>query len=877
MHLSAGTRLSHYEIKGPLGEGGMGVVYRASDTKLGRDVAIKVLSGQFTGDAERLARFDREARVLASLSHPYIAAIHGLEELDGTKFLVMELAPGQTLADSLLRGALPPREAIDIARQIAEALEAAHEKGIVHRDLKPANVMIDDDGRVKVLDFGLARAMETEQTNQDLSNSPTMMRYGTNAGVILGTAGYMSPEQARGKRVDERADIWSFGVVLWEMLTGKRLFEGETVSDTLAAVLTRDVDLEGLPSDTPASVVWGLRRCLERDPKKRFRDIGDVRLAMDAAPLVPAQMPVAPRSTRSRRWLYGLIALLLAGLAVLAAALYIRPGPVEGRVLHTAITLPAGTRLALTGFQPGPPMLSPDGKRIAIVLDEPGGARRIWMREMSSSRARPLEGTDGASYPFWSHDGQHLGFFANEKLKRVPAVGGNVLVIADAANPKGGAWSRDDVILFTPAFNSPLFKVSASGGTPVAFTRVDTAAGDSSHRYPQFLPDGKRFSYLIRKRNEEGNRTVLGFMDGKEKKDIVQSDTNAVFAGEYLLFLRDRTLLAQRFDQAEEMLSGSPVPLTENVRTVPHTGYAIIQASDDALLFQTGDALEQKQLIWLDRSGGSPSPLGDPAKYLRGELSPDRKRIAMRIDTSLWLIDALSGTRERLTFDDTIGIGSAWSPSGAELAFGSDAGGAYQILVQSLAGDEPARVVVPNRDRNFMMRPSSWSPDGRHLLYERENLTGNTTTLLVVDFETNTASTIGEVSVRFSRPQFSPDGRWIAYSDLNGSGRTTIFVASFPDTGRRWEVGSGSEPLWSTDGKELFFTGSESILYSVEVAPKGRASFAWTAAKALFPVESAPIGIDGERFLVEREASVGLDAPLELIMNWRRLLEEKSP
>ena len=883
MQLAAGTRLTHYQITGPLGQGGMGAVYRAVDMDLGRDVAIKVLPAEFAADPERLARFDREARVLASLNHPHIASIYEvgrvarLEARDSGpvsqpfSFIVMELVRGETLEIRMARGPIPMEEAIAISKQIAEALDAAHEKGIIHRDLKPANIMIDEEGRVKVLDFGLARAAEAEEQNADLSNSPTLMRAGTHAGVILGTAGYMSPEQARGKRVDKRADIWSFGVVLYEMLTGSRLFDGETVSDTLAAVLTRDIDLKGLPSRVPTHVRRVLARCLERDPRRRIRDIGDVRLELEGVGVDTAGVRQAgSQSQHAARWPLIAIGALLIACALLAALLFRRP-EAEERILHANIPLPPGTRLGLSGFQPGPPAISPDGSRVVFSADGPGPHRRLWVRDLASRQARVIEGTEGASYPFWSFDGQHIGFFTDENLLRVPAAGGTPLIVVHASNAKGGAWSRDDIILFTPEFNSPLHRVPATGGTSTPVTKVNTAAGESSHRFPQFLPDGKRFLYFTRNRSESGNRTMLGSLDSTASEKIVDSDTNATLAGGHLFYLRGRTLVVHPFDEKRGKLVGSPVPVTDNVRTVPG-GWAVIAAADRILLFQTGDAFDRKRLQWVDRTGKLISEIGEPVRMGDGALSADGKSCLATVDNDIWAIDTTTGNRERLTFDTATEFLASWSPDRSQFVFSSNADGPLDLRLENMARPGTPEVLVPNRNQDRFLRASSWAADGSMLLIEDENLKTNSTTIAVLDVRTpRTMRSLTQVSVRFPNPQFSPDGRWISFSTLDANGRTKIFVAAFPAVQRRWEVAPGTDAFWSGDGSELFFTDSGGQLQKVEIKTAGQ-SVTWSPVTTLFLLDSPLIGVDGDRFLIAREASEGMDAPLEMIQNWRALL-----
>jgi eukaryotic-like serine/threonine-protein kinase len=861
MQLIPGVRLAQYEILQPLGAGGMGAVYRARDTRLGRDVAIKVLPEGFSADRGRLERFDREARLLAALNHPHIASIHDFADLDGAKYLVMELAPGETLEATMRRGPIAVGEALAIARQICDALAAAHERGIVHRDLKPANVVVDDEGGVKVLDFGLARADDRDAFEGDPSNSPTIAR-GTEAGMILGTAAYMSPEQARGKRVDRRADIWAFGVVMWEMLTGKRLFTGETVSDTLAAVLTREVDFDALPPETPAQVIWVLRRCLARDPAVRFRDAGDVRIALDADPLAATVRRESKRPIAA--------AAVAIFIAILFAMWQIAGGRETARLaspIHAAIPLPKGSGLALSGIQPGPPVLSPDGKRMALVLDEENGSRRLWIRDLASSTAHPLEGTGDASYPFWSPDGEHVAFFADGKIKRVPAAGGSVLVVTNASNGKGGAWNQDDVILFSPLFNSGLHMVPANGGTAVAVTKVDTAAGETSHRFPQFLADGRRFLYLSRRR-ESGARTMLGSLDGGEAAVVLDSPANALLAGGHLLYLRDRTLLAQPFDEKSGTLTGSPYPLADPLRLIPGAARMVASASDDVILYQTGDIHQTRvQLQWVDRKGEAIASIGEPLDIRSRRISPDGKRIAAQIGTDLWIIDALTGNRERLTFHDGGESSPVWSPDGRRIAYAAY-GERNEVKIETVP---PSGTPITAAFRNYpegRLRPTSWSPDGSFLIYEDENLATNRTEIILIDLATGGEPRVIAETATDPGAQFSPDGRWISFDNLNEEGEPTVFVVGYPDLHRRWQVGRGEAPFWNASGTELFFQGIDGSVHSVEVRATPDA-FAWGAPVRLFQVYTPPQTFDGERFLVSHDLGERTGEPLLMLLNWR--------
>ena len=601
-----GAMLAHYRVTDKLGEGGMGQVWRAEDEKLGREVALKVLPEEFATDPERMARFEREAKVLASLNHPNIATLYGLETVHaeqsaqenvsdgldgnsklktqnsklnsdsdaGTVFLAMELVEGEDLSERIKRGPVPVEEATAIALQIAEALEAAHEQGIVHRDLKPANIKLRHDGTVKVLDFGLAKAWEADGADPGLSLSPTITQHATAAGLILGTAAYMSPEQARGMPVDRRADIWSFGVVLWEMLTGRTLFEGHTVSDVLASVLKEAPDLEALPSGTPPYLRRLIRRSLDKDAKRRLRDIGEARVlfedyqadpgGLDSGSAESVLVVAPPRWRRLLPW-------AVAGLTAVAALVLGVGGMSKeretGSTIRFQVPPPEGGGYQLDPYRPGPVVVSPDGQSLAFTAWDADGEVRIFVRDLDEVQPRVLAETEGAQFPFWSPDSKNLGFFAGGKLRKVKASGGQPLTLCDAPYGKGGSWSPEGVILFAPSGDHPIQRVSQLGGEPVDVTLFDEVRGDDSHRHPRFLPDGKHFLYLARFRDgyDEGHAVVAASLEGDEQKVIIRSPAAAEFASGHLLFLRERTLMAQPFDPNALELSGEPFPIADTV------------------------------------------------------------------------------------------------------------------------------------------------------------------------------------------------------------------------------------------------------------------------------------------------------------------------
>jgi len=885
-----GTRLGPYEITAKLGEGGMGEVFRATDTKLKREVAIKVLPAAFVADPERLARFEREAQLLAQLQHPNIASIYGLEESDGTRALVLELVEGPTLADRLAQGSLSLEESLAVARQIAEALEEAHEKGIVHRDLKPQNVKAAIEGKVKVLDFGLAKAMDPTGaasgagSASQLAVSPTLTLGATVQGVILGTAGYMAPEQAKGFQADKRADIWAFGVVLFEMLAGRRAFGGETVSETLASVLKDPIDWSALPADTPRHVVRLLRRCLERDPKRRLRDIGEARVALEGPVEEPAATPVSASAPRARVGVATLAAFAAVALAAAAIGWLARsPTPEPKTARFVTLPLPEGTRLATSGIQPGPPVVSPDGSRIAFVAEEANGERHLWVRDLAEREARKLAETEGASYPFWSFDGEHLGFFADQELKRVPARGGSVLALADAQTGKGGAWSRQGVLLFAPAFNSSIHQVSEAGGDARALTRVDIAGGEVSQRFPRFLDDGRRFLYVARGRDGGRNRILLGSLDGDAPREIARSSANGVLASGRLLFLRERTLVAQPFDEERGELTGAPAPLVEGIRVIAGAARMLADAAPGTLVFQAGPSDEGERLVWLDRAGATVAQLGEADLFGNPSLSPQDGKIAVQITdrgsglNDIWIVDGASGNRERFTFEESNEVFPVYSPDGRAIAFSSNANGAYELLVKDVGGSGASRVLVANDDPDLQPVPRDWTPDGRELVYYSGSTASSGTTIFAIAVDGRSPPRrLVESSFRQPVARVSPDGRWLLFGNSSENGQPFLQVTELPAATRRWQLDRGAGGWWSRDGRELYIQDLERGFGVVEVRPRAEA-FEWGPMRAILSTagfENLSAG-DGDRFLALLPAAS--DDPalrrLEVVLDWESLLE----
>jgi len=832
MTLTAGTRLGFYEVRSQIGAGGMGEVYQAHDTKLGRDVAIKVLPEAVAHDADRLSRFQREAKMLASLNHPNIAAIYGLEENAGTSYLVMELVPGETLAERIKRdGAFPVEEALAVAKQMAEALEAAHEKGIIHRDLKPANVKVTPDGKVKVLDFGLAKAFEGNAASDDISNSPTLSMAATMQGMILGTAAYMSPEQARGKSVDRRADIWAFGVVLYEMLTGQQLFAGETVSDTLAAVLRHDPDW----SKIPARLQPLLRACLERNPKKRLRDIGDSGLLLQESTEEPAERQ---RSASSPRWLWAVTAaacIVAIGLAVI----HFREKPAAApEVIRFQIRLPD----KVTFTRSAHPSLSPDGHRVAFPAVGPDGHTAVWVQDLDAEVARALPDTDPTvdTPPFfWSPDSRFIVFDSASKLRKVGVLGEPTQDLCDRPNlaaPVGGSWNHDGIVIFGTNATG-LWKIPATGGKPVPLTVLDASRHEREHELPVFLPDGRHFLYFRFSLVPENTGIYVGSLDDSPERQSEKRILATGFGADYvtsgdgnstrLLFLLNGNLMAQTFDSAKLEVTGEPSPIVERIDTAYETAH--FSANSNALVYRVKDEDLGLQLTWFDDQGKIIGKLGDPASYITTvRISPDGTRVVFAkggpngdADLDLWLADLTRGTTTRFTFGPGKNEYPVWSPDGSEIVFSSNREGVFNLYRKPADGSRAEQLLLRSNDDK---RGFSWSRDGRFLAYGRSPNAGSQEHgwALPMHGDSVPIALFSQDSTA-SRVEFSPDGHWIAYQS-NETGQFEVYVREFTGsadsaaTGGKWMISKdgGLFPHWRADGKEIVYTGlHQNVLMAV--------------------------------------------------------------
>ena len=851
MTLEKGHRLGLYEVLAPLGAGGMGEVWRATDTRLGRDVALKLLPAAFASDPDRLARFEREAKLLASLSHAHIAGLFALEQafLEGSatplRFLAMELALGEDLAERLKRGAIPVDEALAIAKQIAEALEAAHEKGIVHRDLKPANVKVSAEGHVKVLDFGLAKAWSGDgdgtPESSDWSQSPTLARTGTAAGLILGTAAYMSPEQARGKPVDKRADIWAFGVVVFEMLSGKRLFDGETVSDVLAAVLTREPEWNELPLATPLSVRRLLRHCLERNPKNRQHDIADARIALDEALRgVPEEagatalpQPV-PRLWRALPW--AVAGALALGLVLGRWAPW-KPAAAAPKALRLSVDLGADMSLATTGFGVGTAVtLSPDGSLLAFVAQRAAGRRpqQLYLRRLEELQASPLAGTENARNPFFSPDGQWLAFFAGGKLKKVAVTGGAAVTLCDAPDDRGGTWIDDRTILFAPQGRSGLSRVSADGGAPEVVTSLDA---EITHRWPQALPGGRAVLYTAHSQvgDFEGASLVVQPLPSGPRRVVQRGGYHGRYLGSgHLVYMHEGTLFAVPFDTGRLERSGPSVPVLQGITSgAGFAGAQFASSNRGTFVFLPGRSVGgEMSILWLGREG-RPQPLRAlPRRYRNLRFSPDGRKLAMdiqegsQLDVSVydWQRDTLS----RLTFDSASDQWPVWTPDGLRIAFGSDRANkaTSNLYWQRADGTGEAERLTESRNTQA---PTSWHPSGKYLAFtEQHPQTYNDVMILPLEGDETSGWRPGKPVAFLNGPAnethatFSPDGRWLMYQSNEG-GVAEVYVRPFPGPGGKWQIstGGGLYAAWSRAGKEIFYQKDDGSIWVTTYVAEG--------------------------------------------------------
>jgi serine/threonine protein kinase/WD40 repeat protein len=876
-----GTTLFHYRITEKLGAGGMGEVYRAEDANLDRQVAIKVLPDIFSGDPERLARFEREAKLLASLNHPNIAAIHGLEESGGKSFLVLELVEGETLAQRIAKGPLPVDETLEVCRQIAEGLEAAHEKGIIHRDLKPANIKITPEGKIKVLDFGLAKAFSEEPVTPDLSRSPTLTDQMTRPGVILGTAAYMSPEQAKGMPVDKRTDIWAFGCLLYECLTTKRAFAGDTVTETLAAILKGEPDWSALPGTVPLEVVDVVRRCLQKDPKERVRDIGDARIELCEslrAPAVAARPPVKTRWRQALPW--GMVLVCIAILTIILVSEQLRHPGSSRYVRRFTVSMgrvryPSSAAVAI----------SPNGAELAYAADG-----RLYRRPMDQFATARLGDSQEVQVPFFSANSEWLGFQSGGKLiKRLLATGASV-TLGESRALYGACWLADDTIVYVPGAAMGLWQLPSQGGERFSLISPDFAKGERSYRWPVALPDASvvLFAMLTTECASFDDARIVAFgLKSRDKRIVVSGGSCPRYAATgHMLYTRSGALQALPFDVKNLAPTGSPKTVLTGVMTDRIDGRALFDVSEEGTLVYVpgGKLRSEADVVWLDRQGKCETIL--KSEPVSGELrlsSPDGTRLAFDKDEDIWVYDMFLKTQTRITSDVAIDRNPVWSPDGQHLTFASNRKGPMAIYEKSAdgTGTEVELYAGPNP-----LRPASWSPDGKTLAFvEESDRTGDDIWLLSISGEGKAlARKFAATQAHERQPVFSPDGLWVAYVS-NETGDFEVYVKPSSGVGQRKTIstGGGIEPVWHPKGGELFYLKGGTLM---SVPLKTTPEFAASVSRPLFEtsdlVTSAryrvfDISRDGSRFVVLKHLDESKELQINIVQNWFEELKRLVP
>jgi eukaryotic-like serine/threonine-protein kinase len=903
MGLDAGTKLGPYEITAPLGAGGMGEVYRARDTRLDRSVAVKILPTHLSDRPEAAERFEREARTISSLNHPHICQLHDVGEQGGVRYLVMELLEGETLADRLRRGPLPLDQILRYGAEIAEGLDAAHRRGVVHRDLKPGNIMLTKTG-AKLMDFGLAKGMNAakpvsaELTATLTSSHATPL---TQQGTIMGTFQYMAPEQVEGKEADARSDIFSLGAVLYEMISGRRAFEGKTLVSVAAAILEKEPEaIRTVQPVTPPALERVIKKCLAKDPDARWQSAGDLAsefkwIAEGSASAVSAQPAATRVSTKSARLPWAVAA--IAVIAAVALAIVHFAGRQAKPVVRTQIASPDKLEFNFVGDNGGPPVISPDGEHI-VFSAHAQGKQLLFLRSMDNLTPQPIAGTDDATFPFWSPDSRSIGFFADGKLKRMDIGGGPAIIVCDAPVGRGGSWSANGIIVFSPQFSAPIYQVPAAGGTPVAVTKLNDKY--TTHRWPAFLPDGKHFLYLAANHNTPmtGETGVFwASLDGKENKLVMLTPSNAIYASGYLLYVRQNALVAQPFDPSSGELKGQATVLNDDVQVDSSVWRGTFSTSENGtLVYQPGQAGGGMQLTWFDIHGKEIGKLGEPDDYYQVELSPDGKKAAVAVGASayvIWIYDTEHNTRTRFTFGtlgNNVTLSPIWSRDGKQIAYmGGRYGGLTNEFILAKAADgsgKEQKLMDLGQTMGLQESLCDWSPDGRYILYETVTASaGNGTDIWALPLfgDRKPFAYIAAPGNQIDA-QFSPDGHWVAYAS-DESGHWEIYVAPFPWTGAKWQVsnGDGLVPRWRRDGKEIYFekTGDNGV-FEADVNGHG-SSFEVAEVHTLFHIDNQSPNMAGQQFAITADGQRLLwittgDAgklPLNVIQNWTEELKKK--
>ena len=889
MPLRAGTRLGPYEILAPLGAGGMGEVYRARDISLEREVAIKVLPEDVATDAKRLRRLVQEARAASALNHPNIVTVYGVGEANSVSYVAIELVEGKTLTEMMMSSALSTKKVLEIGSQIADGLAAAHEAGIVHRDLKPANVMLTRDGVVKILDFGLAK----KRAPMDSPSISRTVTADTLPGEVVGTAGFMSPEQARGDEVDFRSDQFSLGSLLYELVTGRRAFQGETTIDTLSAVLNHEPEpIARIRPEVPPPLRWTIERCLAKTPAERYQSTRD--LARELTSLRDhlsevSGLGIEGRSAQAAKSRAGKkLASLLAALGLVSIAavlLWMRARPAApGVSVRFTISPQPGTAFNFSTSRPAPPALAPDGRTIAFGARDASGKTLLWVRPLNGLAARVLPGTERATYPFWSPDSKSLGFFARGKLMRIDLDGGPPQTICNAPEGRGGSWGSRGEIILAPDPQGSIFRVPATGGQALPVTHLPPGKAGAAHRWPSFLPDGRHFLYLVHDSDSksEDQGIWVGSVDSSESKRLIPVASNAAYSPPgFLLFAREGALFAVPFDLQKLRLTGEPIPLARNVRYQPYRWNGVFSVSQTGVLvYQTGPAVETSRLVWFDRSGRQIGIVGEAADYEGLRLSPDGSRCAIEVRDArtgtidIWIGDVARGVTTRLTAGEGINDSPVWSPDGERIVFSSNRSGHFDLYEVASRGGGKEDIILTSEDGKA---PTDWAPNGRDIAFHKSGpSTGYRWEIWELSVPDHKVTPLVPRAANQTFARFSPNGAWVAYcSDESGSQEVYVQAAAGGGDKRQISIGGGCAAAWRRDGKEVFYLASDNRLIAVPFKDEGSLSLG--PAETLFTArveESASdipvfdVSADGRRFLVNTRTE-GPELPLTVVVNWR--------